>query len=574
MKKIVFLLTLTVCSIFSYAQTFCRQIIVKADTVAILDKDYYAVKKDGRWGVQKDDKIILPFVYDSIDVMSDGVITFVKNSKVGFADTTGKIISPNIYAIQTPYEMDNQSVLNEFSNGSALVYYNDKLMVLGKDGAAIASNKEIISKIANVIIFKQDGAYGMMDASGKILAQNKYRRIQTVIAGRLYAYTAQKNGVDYLGLIDAKGQIKSPAQYLDMTIVNKGENYYVKVFVESGKQAFYDQDGNLLFQPLYQNIEPTVSDFYFKITDNGNEGIIGRDYTIYVPTSYDNVKIAYVKTDTFFVATKENITYIIDKSNNVLDRFYGNIQDMVSYSNGEILYIADSMLNYGIRSNKKGWVVRPQFLDIFAMASDKLIVRKKDKWGVIDLNSNQIAPFEFKKVRASKSKTCIVLYAGKKESLIVRQDGTIISFPVVDKVLPLEKYIEYTYKKEKVRLFLDGTEIKGEYKMLGPQRNGILLVEDNKGFMYLNDKTLEPLNKEHYNYATQFDNSIAYVVKDKQLYMIDKDFNILQEVLDDTYQNLNQIAAFLYMSKFMGRNSLVVTDDANKKTVVKIYDKD
>lgn len=570
MKKIVILLTLCFCLISLQAQKNCQTIISQADNIKVIAKDYYAVQQNGKWGVRHNDKEVLSCQYDSIDVFSDGVITFVQNSKIGFADSLGRIISPAIYLQQSPYEIADQSLLNTFENGSALVYYNDRLMLLGKDGATIGSQKEIISKSANTVVFKQDAAYGMMDAQGNVTADNKYRRIQTIIAGKIYAYTAQQNGMDMLGLIDSYGQIKSKAQYQDMIIINKADKYYIKAFAQSGKQALYDQEGNLLFQPLYQNIEPTQYDSYFLITDNGKKGVIGRDYNIYVPTEYDNITICHLNEDTFFVANKQLTTYILDKSNNTLDIFDGVVKDFVSFDKQEITYIADSMLNFGIRSNKQGWIVKPQYLDIFALAGDKLIVRKKDKWGIVDMSSNQIAGFDFNKVRASKAKTCIVLYEGKKESLLVNQDGQVIAFEKVDKVLPMASYIEYTVKKEKVRLYFDGTKIKGKYKQLGSLSEGILLVQDNKGWAYVDPKTMEYLSNERYTYATQFKDAKAMVVKDNKLFVIDNKFSYIKELMENNNLNMSVVANAMVIAQALKHDYIIVKDKQNKYTLINI----
>ena len=428
MKKILLILVAAVFSLNIYAQPKFEKLYQGSEAVTSLDNDYFAVKRNGKWGVMKGRIQILDFYYDSIDVLSDGVITFIRNNQAGFADTSGNIISLADYSLETPYNRADESALNIFQSGSALVYDGTKLILLGKDGKQINDDQtEVVSKADNCVIFKKKAAYGLMDAKGRVLAENKYRRIQTVVAGELYAYTASKDGMDYLGLIDAQGNVKSAAQYEDLTVINKGDRFYVKAFVSSGKQALYSSCGDLLIQPLYQNTEPTDNADYYIFTENSRKGLLNSEYIKLIPAEYDNVSVYDKDGNIFFIARNEDMTYIFGKDGKLRDAVSGNIKDFVSFNNDELLYVADSMLNYGIRSDKRGWVVNPQYLDVFAQAGDNLVVRQKDKWGAVDYSGNVNVEFEYKKVRASKSNSCVVFYEGKNNSVILTHDAKSIS---------------------------------------------------------------------------------------------------------------------------------------------------
>ena len=453
MKRVLFALIITAYAMNVFAQPKFEKLYQGSDDIISLGGSFFAVKKDSKWAVMKNKTMILDFFYDSIDILSDGIITYIKNDQAGFADTLGNIITIASYPLETPYNRSDESILNTFQSGSALVYDGEKLILLGKDGKQINENgTEIVAKTDNVVVFKKKAAYGLLDAMGNELAPNKYRRIQTVIAGELYAYTAQKDGMDVLGLIDGKGKVKSEALFDDLTIINQGDKFYIKGFVSNGKQALFDASGNEIFSPVFQNVEPIDNEKYFVYTENTRKGLIGRDYMKYIPAAYDNLNLVCFKKDTLFIAKNDNKTYILTPDNKTLDVLEGNIKDFISYNkNGEIVYIADSMLNYGIRSNKRGWLVEPKYLDVFAQSKDIFIVREKDKWGGIDINGQVKIPFEYKKVRASTSKTCIVFYDGKNKSLVLKDNGQQIDFPKTDNALPKTDYVEYKVKNEKVR---------------------------------------------------------------------------------------------------------------------------
>ncbi|MGP1515247.1 MAG: WG repeat-containing protein [Bacteroidales bacterium] len=571
MKKAIALFMILGFVLNIVAQPTFEKLYAGSDGIISLGGDFYAVKKDSKWAVMRNSVLVLDFYYDSIDVISDGIITYLKNNQVGFSDTVGNVITLANYFIETPYNRSDESILNVFQCGSALVYDGEKLILLGKDGKQINDNDcEIISKADDVVIFKRKAAYGLMDAKGNIIVQNKYRRIQTVIAGELYAYTTNKNGIDYLGLIDKKGTIKSEAQYDDLTVVNKKDKFYIKGFTSTGKQALYDIYGNMLFSPMFQNIEPINSNDYFIYTDNGRKGLIGRDYITFIPAAYDKLQMTTLHKDTFFIAKNDQTTYILNKDNKMIDIINGDIKDLISYDSHELIYIADSMLNYGIRSSQNGWLVKPKYLDIFAQSKGIFVVMEKDRWGGIDMNGQIKIPFEYKKVRASNSKTCIVFYDGRNNSILLKDNGQKMEFPKTKNVLPMSDYVEYKIKKERIRLYFDGMELKDKFKIIGANKGGVLCAKDKKGWSYFDSKTYKPLTDEYFDMVTGFVDGVAYVVRNKKLFQIDRNFNIIQTVLDDNYLDINNLAVVLSMSKLLQQDAIIVVDKNKKKTLLKI----
>ena len=304
--------------------------------------------------------------------------------------------------------------------------------------------------------------------------------------------------------------------------------------------------------------------------DNTRKGIIGTDYTVYVPAQYDDIKVVTVDNEDLFVAKQDEMTYILDKNNKTVDLFSGSVKDMVSYKDSELIYIADSMLNYGVRSSKSGWIVEPKYLDVFARAGNNFVVRVKDKWGVIDRTGNEIVPFEYKKVRASSAKTCIVLYDGKTKSEVLKEDGSLLEFENVTSVLPFDKYVEYTYKKERIRLFLDGTIMRKSFQNIGGQWNNILAVQQKQGWTYIDARTYEPLTDQYYDFVTVFYDNYAFVVKDKKVMMIDTSFNIVKTLLDENYKYPTANATAFNMLRMGNKNFVSVTGNNGKITLIKL----
>ena len=97
---------------------------IKYDSVQSLDGKYFAVKDNGKWGVVKDGKSILPCRYDYIDALGDDVITFVQDGKAGFADTEGNILIEASYPANVDIQTEDKTQLNLFDQGSCIVFDN------------------------------------------------------------------------------------------------------------------------------------------------------------------------------------------------------------------------------------------------------------------------------------------------------------------------------------------------------------------------------------------------------------------------------------------------------------------
>src|SRR5450759_2941627 len=73
-------------------------------------------RKSDKWGFcNRDRKMVIPTVYDSVDLFSEGLAIVGLNSKCGFVDTKGNMVIPAVY--------DDGS---SFSEGLAPVELNNK----------------------------------------------------------------------------------------------------------------------------------------------------------------------------------------------------------------------------------------------------------------------------------------------------------------------------------------------------------------------------------------------------------------------------------------------------------------
>lgn len=560
MKKLFFILVTMLLALQGYSQSHYRiGTEAKYDSIYALDDQYFAAKFNGKWGVVKDNTTIVSYQYEAIESLGDNMLTFIQDGKVGFVNIETQEVIPAKYMRELDYSRVEKSSLNIFTNGSALVYDGQKLRVIDTKGKDVVGDTvEIITKSNNTIIYRKDAAYGMMDAMGRVTAPAKYMQIETVIPGQLYAYIGVREGMKLYGLIDAKGEQKSLAYYDDVQLINKNDKFYVKAFLPTGKQSLYDANGDIIFQPLYSLIEPTTMPFYYNITEDTKRGIIGRDMVIYIPPVYEDVQVMALNNDTFFVARNEGVSFILNKQNQLLTHYEGGISGFISYSKDNIIFVADSFLNYGVMSSKDGWLIRPEYDEALGFVKDNVILMKNKKWGAVSLTGKTVIPFEYSKVKLANNRSYVVFYDGKKTSVVLDENARQITFDKVKKIKSYDKYIAYDVKDKEQRIYLSGEQMNSSFKSVGTESEGLYPVQDEKGWTYADSETMKVVSDKRFNFCTYFRNSQALAVQGNNLIVIDKNFNTIDTLITGDPKSLRTTAAALIFAPQLKKSNVIV----------------
>ncbi|MBQ9254324.1 MAG: WG repeat-containing protein [Bacteroidales bacterium] len=561
MKKTVFFFLLSLFSLQIYSQSHYKLATeIKYDSIYVLDGDYYAVRLNGNWGVIKNNNTVVPLKYDAIDAFGDDVITYIKDGKAGFVSIDGKEITPAKYWLELDFSRVDKSPLNIFSDGSALVYDGEKLRLINKKGEYILGDTiDIISKAGNTVVYRQGVAYGMMNAIGKVTQPAKYMQIETILPSQLYAYIAIRDNMKLYGLIDGKGVQKSLPYYDEVRLMSKNDKLYVKAFLPTTlKQSLYDENGELLFQPMYQSIEPTTVPFYYKVSDNMKNGIIGMDMSLYVPPVYEDAQVMTLDNDTFFVAMNEGVSFILNKKNQLLTHYEGNINGFISYKEDNIIFVADSFLNYGVMSSKDGWLIRPEYDEALGEVKDNIILKKNKKWGAINLNGQVTVPFEYAKVKLSPNNKYVVFYEGKKNSILLDENARMQTFDNVKKIVTYDNYVEYTIKDKRNRLYPNGEKLNTEYKSIGSESEGLMAIQDKNGWTYADAKTMQKVTDKYFDFCTYFTDSQALAVQGNKIIVIDRNFNIIDTLLSSESKNLRNIASMIMLQQRMKKSRIIV----------------
>lgn len=542
---------------------------IKYDSVQSLDGKYFAVKDNGKWGVVKEGKTILPCRYDYIDALGDGVITFVSGGKAGFADTDGNILFEASYPANVNIQTEDKTQLNLFDQGSCIVYDEGELRLIDKQNKRLLGDSVMIaSRVGNAVVIKQNGLFGMVNSQGVVTVEPQFLSLETLVAGKLYAYQIHTHeGVPMSGLLDENGKIMARPQFEDFLTFTTPQGVFIKAYLPSGSQALFSQDGTLIAQPLYQVIEPTKYDAFFSITQDMKKGILGKNYVLYVEPKYDRVEVV-VRQDTFFVAQDGLTTYVLNTFNQVVAKTEGVVLDLIRDKEGNLLLITEQDLSYGLLSSEGKWLIEPQYDEVLGVVNDCLCVRKGKKWGAVDKNNNVVIDFVYGKARISNTGELIAFFDYKKGSKLLCSDGNIIDFQKCESVLVFGNYAEYKIKDKKERIYSDNRRIPDNFITIGADREGILVAKTEKGWSYYNSQKCTPLTDKTFDAAGCFVGGKAYAAKDGNLLVLNSNFETMQSLAMPQGVNVSSVVSLLTVFGNAGRDNFTIKDTKTNKVGV------
>ncbi|MDR1725794.1 MAG: WG repeat-containing protein [Bacteroidales bacterium] len=566
---------------FSLKNTpFYWKIDIEYEEISSLDGNFFAIKKDNLWGVANENRVILPCKYEAIDALGDNMISFVDKGLIGFADTNGKVLIEAKYSVNNPDNIVDDFQLNIFSFGSCVVFdrFNNEYILINEKGERLLGDSIVITcRSGNVIVFKKGEKFGMCNAKGEEIYSPDNIKI-SMVSPVLFSYTVrQLNGDLTYGLLNAKGEVLTEAHFVEFQSFARGNRFYIKAFLKNGLQALFDNEGKMIVDALYQVIEPTILEGYFKVTHDLYTGIIGKKdtvYLMYLEPIYKDVKITVNSTDTFFIAKNGSITTVFTNSMNTLYEGQYNILDIVRTQRGYRL-IVEKEFHYGVIDDKGNTIIEPEYHEVYSVIGQWLLVRLKDKWGAVNMVTQQKIEPDFKRVKISDNKSYGVFVGNKKKSLIVKPEGEIVEFHSCDDVLALNNYVEYNIKKKKERLYLNGNKIPAQFLVIGSANDGIIPVEDKNGWTFVDDKTYLTKTDKYFKYATSFFDGFSIVVDDNKIVVIDKNFNSVGTILEskDKISSLLIPTAGLISLSYYANRPYIVIRNSGKQGILGIRKK-
>lgn len=283
-----------------------------------------------------------------------------------------------------------------------------------------------------VLKFKENEKYGLIDYSGNIIAEAKYDDIESL------PYKTEELRVkieNKYGVINSLGKeiIKSEYDYIEGDKYYKEEanssGYIVGIKDENGyKYGYLNGSGKTILNIKYNNIERVLDiksdDVYLIAYDNGRGAVIKNKKEI---TDYEYAKIEKVESEDLFwikkvekygllnlngktilnteyeevyveginiFAKKDGDNYIFDLEGNKLDK----IDYSRKYETGNENYFVtvDNNGLYGIVNKNNNKIIENNYVYLEYIFKDYFIVSNEDgKTGVIDKDNNQVIEIRY-----------------------------------------------------------------------------------------------------------------------------------------------------------------------------------
>lgn len=433
-------------------------------------KTYFSVFQNDKWGViDNKGNVILDVNYEEMIVIPDktqDIFICTYNIDYNNESYSTKVINEDGIAILTEF-YDVKAIEN--TDGTN-IWYEENILKFKKDGKyglidfegkiiaeATYDNIYALSGIKDTLIVEKDGKKGLINnKTREIIINPEYTEIISISDNHENGYIV-KNELNKFGLIaNDKTQILEE-KYDDIKRVT-GNGYYV--VVENGKVEVVDKTGSVILDKGFDSIEEIKVD-NFVIIKNGKYGVIDKDGNSIISPEYENIKIAttdsyiaqkegkvgiikkdetnlidfeyerisYIETADFFQAEKEN--YKTD----IIDRNFQKILTdiIISELNTEIGYLRirenDSYKYYNFKFEEK---TNKEILSTNTL----FLVKENEKYGYENKNGERIVDCIYDDAKEQNEfGYCAVKKDGKWGSL--KSDGTVVVSPTKD----LDEYL-------------------------------------------------------------------------------------------------------------------------------------
>ena len=494
------------------------------DEVRIFSFGLAGVRKNRKWGfIDEKGKLIIQPIYDKIQYFTvNGLCPVVKNGKSGFIDKTGKEIIPIIYDDARSQQLDDIVIVQKnkrwafFDNkGKQLsdFVFDEVFSTEHYDFSKDIFDRSQSTYFKNGVVLVRNGKnYEFINEKIKPAFPNNKFDSATVFDAFKNAIV-KRNGK--YGMIKSDGQIKVPLEYNFIEPYDSNHGNYSEYFNARKGKVYSIFNKNLRkigesLEPIYNNFRtdnPTISFKNLK----GKYGVIDKNGNVKVPFVYDE-ELRFEE-ESYAIATKNNEVGLIDSHNKILipfgkqfidevfDRLDDKPKELANYfivTNDHTAKIVD-VTNKTIVNDYQS--IRPLFYD-----HSKFLVKKNEKFGVIDLTNKILSPIiydEFSDWVEYGPENRHIVKLGSKSGMLE----------------------EKTFK----------VKIPVDYNFVFISRF-VVFVEKNKkyGVIDLNNKILCPLIydelKPNFGYGLGFGDDKIYARKGKQYFEIDINGKILKSV--------------------------------------------
>lgn len=230
----------------------------------------FTVKKDGKYGVLKSNgETLISCLYDEIDIEGIYIYSLKGEEQIIFDTTGAKIENPKYKSVYNVEDTNYKITINN----------ENKYGVVDENNNEIIKNEYYyIGYLGNnyFVVSGQNGKNGIMNNEGKVVLEIKYDTIEKLEKSDIIEATELNTNT----IILFNKEIKQIANISNSTLY-EGENF-VKLY-SNNEQKYFDSEGN------EKENKEILNNKLFADVKNGKWGFIDSNGNVIVDYIYDNV---------------------------------------------------------------------------------------------------------------------------------------------------------------------------------------------------------------------------------------------------------------------------------------------
>lgn len=330
---------------------------------------------------------------------------------------------------------------------------DEKITVLNKAGKKILTEYEEIQIVQstlensetekNVLKYKKDGLYGLLDLNGNEITEAIYNEVSSLNyrPGRILVKKDKK-----CGLLDSQGNVILDVKYDEIIA-----------------------DGYWSLENSYKNTGYIVSE---KSDEGVSFGYIDYSGDVILDTKYESIERAleYDEDDIYLIAMQKGKKGVFRNKKKIINF---NFQD-INYSDLSNVFIVDKNGKYGFYNLSGKAILKPEYTK-YSIAGNYISVEKKGKTQLFDINGNLVNTNSYTRMIETENPSYFIAEDEEGYYSIISKDINID-----------EKYIQIQYAFDNYFIFTDENSKTGVLNALTndieikPIYDFIILIEGTK----------------------------------------------------------------------------------------------
>lgn len=390
----------------------------KQDAIVEEQIKYFSAYVDSKWSViNSKGEQLSNIVYDEMLIIPDSSKNiFIATYDVDYTNGTFKTKAIND---------KNEQLFSDYENVTAIVNY---------------TSLEDVWYDTEVLKFKKNGKYGLIDFSGKQVLAPEYDDI-TALQGINKTVVIQKNGK--YGLFNSASKTKFlDENYTSIEAFGQTYNDGYIVTDDNGKMGLVGAEGKEILQNVYDGIDKVSGSNMYVVLVGGKKELISKDGTVILDSGFEEI----------------------------------------SSIDGEYL-IVKNVGRYGVIDKTGTVIIDTAFDSMSSCFSGTYIVSTAGKYGVIDINKDIKVELKYTNIEYRNDIASLVCENEDYTTDVYTRDLKYVFTGTISKVDTEKGYIRARINEEYKYYNLQYQEISSKEALKG---NTLFLVKENGKYGYVN----------------------------------------------------------------------------------------